>query len=746
MGFRDTTGPGNAGPPVPSIAIPSSVGIVRSTPGAPAVKGTYDPARREDWIYGTRSADFRLWDSDFVRTDAVLKCVTVFACANLLSNAVAEARLRIEQEDGDEWKPATADAARYVQTVLDRPNPKMEDAEFWSLIVFQQCVQGFAVVEKVRASNRPDSLVRELWPLRPDWLSKKTGQREGEPIVWQYAVPGKQRREIPDADLITLPYRHDPQLNRAGFGPVNAAAREIGIDSKLTDFAKIFLDAGGIPPFVMTTEEVIDDTATVQKMQLDWEQKYGGSQAWGKLPFLHSGAKIEKVGDGIGDMAWPDLRGITELKICSAFGVPAGLVQAREALIGGSLTTTESDGDMTYLQRYGAEPLRLRNAAALGRDLMAEFGLSDGFVRYRFRFDTSGILALQEDTDVLHNRVRADLAAKIITIDEARVATGREPLKNGAGDVFVVGFSDMFLRPDELAATAAEVTAPAALPESTNAATTGYRALPAPPAILFKRDLSKLSTAELEIRASFAASIRKDRVRLVSLGTRQFRKFFAEQGSRIAGAFEKADQSFEVRRFAETRSESDIFWHDEQMRLSDVLKRFYGANGEAAFRTTAALLGSEIPWDVTNPRILSLQDELGKRIVRIAERTRRDVIRVIANGTQEGQTIAQIADGIRNLFEQTYAGRAQTVARTETQVAYNRSSILSYQESGVVTQAELLDNPEHDEDYGAADGLTCAERDGLVVDLADVDIHILGEHPNGSLIVTPLITTPLGEG
>jgi hypothetical protein len=388
----------------------------------------------------------------------------------------------------------------------------------------------------------------------------------------------------------------------------------------------------------------------------------------------------------------------------------------------------------------------MRNAAAMSRDLLAEFGLIDSLIRYRLRFDTSGILALQEDTDVLHNRVRADLAAKIITIDEARVATGRDPLKNGAGDVFVVSFSDMFLRPDELAATAAEVTAPAALPESTNAATTGYRALPAPPAILFKRDLSKLSTAELEIRASFAASIRKDRVRLVSLGTRQFRKFFVEQGKRIAGAFEKADQSFEVRRFAETRSESDIFWADEQMRLSDVLKRFYAANGSSAFVTTSVMLGSEIPWDVTNPRILSLQDELGKRIVRIAERTRRDVIRVIANGTQEGQTIAQIADGIRNLFEQTYAGRAQTVARTETQVAYNRSSILSYQESGVVTQAELLDNPEHDEDYGAADGLTCAERDGLVVDLADVDIHILGEHPNGSLIVTPLLTTPLGEG
>jgi hypothetical protein len=138
-------------------------------------------------------------------------------------------------------------------------------------------------------------------------------------------------------------------------------------------------------------------------------------------------------------------------------------------------------------------------------------------------------------------------------------------------------------------------------------------------------------------------------------------------------------------------------------------------------------------------------DLLGNRIVRISERTRRDVVKTIADATQDGKTIAEIADDIRNLFEQTYAGRAQTVARTETQVAYNRSSALAYTESKEVDDVELLDNPDHDEEYGAADGLTCAERDGLVVSLSDLDIHILGEHPNGSLVVTPILRTPLGE-
>ena len=67
-----------------------------------------------------------------------------------------------------------------------------------------------------------------------------------------------------------------------------------------------------------------------------------------------------------------------------------------------------------------------------------------------------------------------------------------------------------------------------------------------------------------------------------------------------------------------------------------------------------------------------------------------------------------------------------------------------YRESGVVDRVQLLDNPNHTDAYGASDGLTCAERDGLIVDLAAVERHIAAEHPNGSLVVTPMLATPLG--
>ena len=129
----------------------------------------------------------------------------------------------------------------------------------------------------------------------------------------------------------------------------------------------------------------------------------------------------------------------------------------------------------------------------------------------------------------------------------------------------------------------------------------------------------------------------------------------------------------------------------------------------------------------------------------ISPPSRSMVARIIADGLLQGQGLPQLADAIRQHIEETYRNRALVIARTESQVAYNRSSALAYAESGEVDEAELSDNPEHTDEYGAADGLTCADRHGLVTPLAMVDLHVEGEHPNGSLIVMPVLRSPLGE-
>jgi HK97 family phage portal protein len=708
---------------------------------------------------GQRNADW----SSIATTEKIRhtfgKCATAYACATLLADAVAESPLRVYRTvDGDlEEVPD-----HWLRAVIANPNPALSEAEFMSMIVMVQCLFGYAVVEKVRSTAR---LVTQLWPLRPDWLKReRTNDGAGR---WVLRVPGLDPRPIADDDLLIIPYRQDERFGSFGVSPLHIVAREVGIDVALTDLLKVFLDAGGIPPWAVTVPHSVTQT-DIDLFREKWRQTYGGPQAYANIGVMAEGMQIVKIGDSIGDMAWPDLRGLTELKIAQAFRVPADLVQARDTLKGGSLTTTEIDGAMAYLQLHGAMPLRQRIDGAFTRGLLAEFGDPS----LSLEFDTSGIGALQEDKDALHTRVRANWDSGLIMLDEARQAIGVPELPSKQGQVFKVAFTTMFVPPQGLGGGAEPNGASEGA--TVRSEDTSMLALPGRPKQLTGtlnvegwtfyggkterqyRDLKALSPVDLEVRAASLQRTQRDRQRLVEIGTRKLRTFFREQGRRIVADFPKSERDLVAMdrvKFQNVARGVDVFvtkainWDDEDERLwREVMKPFYQASGERAFDGVNAVAGTTISFDLANPNVSRIVEQLGKRIVDISETTRADVVRVIAEGQAEGLSLSQIADSIRDLFEQTYKSRAETVARTETQVSYNLASQLGYQESGVVENVELVDNPDHTEDYSASDGLTCAERHGLVVNVGLMDQHVYAEHPNGSLACIPILSGPaLGE-
>lgn len=343
---------------------------------------------------------------------------------------------------------------------------------------------------------------------------------------------------------------------------------------------------------------------------------------------------------------------------------------------------------------------------------------------------------MQEDEDKRHGRIRADWDAGLITWNEARQAIDYPDLGSD-GEVVKLSFTTT-LQPisgangtgatERAALLARDDTQLLALPGRPKRMTgtltfhagefaRQYRDLKALSPLTWKRGPASWPRREKTARSSSRS------------GPDNSRKFFTAQGKRIVAAMPKASGAVIDAKAV------PIDWDDEDDILRELLLRYYGANGEAAFGTASATLDSVIAWDLANPRIATLVNELGLRIVGINETTRQDVVRTITNGQAEGMNLQQISDSIRDLFEQSYKSRAETVARTETQVSYNLASKLAYQESGVVDQVELSDNPDHVEGYGASDGLTCAERHGLVVPVGDIDRHSYAEHPNGSLAV-----------
>ncbi len=684
---------------------------------------------------------------------AARTCVTVYACATYLADAVAESPLRVYRiVDGK----LEEDPKHRCRALIAEPNPMMSEAEFVTLMVMTMAFSGYAVIEKVRsAANVPV----ELWPLRPDWLW--TERRADNDRAYVYRVPGQVPRPIERDDILIVPYRHDHRQTTYGVSPLHIVAREVGIDVSLTDLLKVFLDAGGIPPYVLELPDNAMDKAEIDALQLAWQQKYGGSQAYGKLPVMHGGMKVTKIGDGINDMAWPDLRGLTELKIAQAFLVPAELIQARDTLKSGSLTTTEDKGAMARLQNHGAAPLRTRIDGAFTRGLLSDF--TGGDPSYTIEFDISAILSLQEDEDARHLRVREDWNAGLMTLNEARIETDRPDL-GANGEVFKVGANVMFVSPSDLAGY---VPIPASITESAPRSLTPGKMVQS----RRYRDTKALSERDLELRASSVRVSQRDRQRLTEIGARKLKAFFRAQGDRVIGGI-ALDAESVTHRDKVALSDQDLVrrvyrsilapdatkdavrpldWDDEEARLRSIIEPLYDQAGKRAFATIADSLNASITWDVLNPNIGEVMHLLGLRIVDISETTRTAVVDVVETGLREGLGVDAIAANLSGLFD-GYANagpgkvsRAETIARSETAYAYSTASVEGYRQSGVVSEIELLDNDSHTESYGASDGLTCSERNGLVVSFADVQRHIDAEHPNGSLSTIGVLSTPLGE-
>lgn len=625
----------------------------------------------------------------------------VFRCLTIIADAFAEGVMRVYREvDGQ----TEEDPTHPLRLLISEPSPEQSEAEFWTTLLLTMGMNGYGLIEKVR--NAIDQVIR-LYPRNPESMRRKVQQ--GGAVVWEQRVSNTLFRTIPDQDIIVVPYQFDPQLKRLGITPIHVLGREIGIDTNLSAYLKLFLDEGGVPPFVLISKDPIADSSEVEAIQEQWRQKYGGGKSWGTIPVLHGGYDLHEIAADLDKMAWPDLRGVNELRIAQGMGVPAHLIGAREAIANGGLATTEMQQAMRFFQLYTIQALRNRVDGALTRGLLRE---SEPDRNVSLGFDISGILALQEDEDRKATRIRADMQASIITLEEAREARGYEPTP---------AKGELFLRPFSVVEVITGTPVPDASPNDT-----------APKSERRYRDTKAMSMRDLAVRASIGDRNRKAQKKLTEIGERALRKFWKAQGERIVGALKSADDMAYKQLDA-------VNWDEEARLLAEVMDKFYETAGTLAASDATSVLGVQVDWSLSNPNIQRTMSKLGTRIVGINETTRQDVAAIVADSLNEGVTLDELASRLTNQFEETYKGRAMTVARTESMYSYGQASATSYAESGVVSEIELLDNLDHVDDYGASDGLTCAERHGLVVPLSDAGKHLDAEHPNGSLSIAPVI-------
>jgi HK97 family phage portal protein len=674
-------------------------------------------------VTGSGAGELEAWwrRNEEVIADSFRKVGVVYSCIRLIANSFAESPIGVYQHTGEQPKRVDNHPARLL---FEQPNPEQSEAEFSKSIIWLAAVNDYAIVELVR--NGLGEVI-EMRPRNPTRWNRRT--RDNGTHYWEVRRKSGQLRTVEDEDVAVIPYDIDPELQRFGLSPVRVIAREAGSEDALTSFLQRFLMRGGIIPYVLTQEGPIWDSSQIRRMQIEMASYHSGG-AIERAPILSGGVKLVQTGQGLNDMAWPDLRGINELKIAQVWGVLPQLIGSYESVIHTGLSPADLDEAQTYHQRYTINPLRTQIAGALQRKVLR--AMEEDRKLY-LAYDLTRVLALQEERDKAHARARADYQANLMTFNEGREAIGLEGIGD-AGDVLPIRTSIIYVDPEELI----EASKPAPVPAALQGATISEVVDADDEAEDEERRISPRWASRKDdanpLRVKAVTETRRSIDKLTDPAATLLRQFFVDQGKRIIPQVTEGASS------DRSKGVDDVDWQEETRLLKQVLDVVFNAAVDDALVDVNQLLDTTIAWDVTNPDVVHIEQTLAARVVNISATTRTDIARVVAQALDEGISLAELEQRLFGLFDETYSRRSMTIARTESMLAYNRASLYGYMQSGQVQQVELWDNPDHTEAYGASDGLTCAQRDGLIVELGNTEQHIYAEHPNGSLAVAPIVT------
>ena len=349
----------------------------------------------------------------------------VMACIRAITTSVSEPPLRVV---------APANAGRREGPVqghpaldlLNAPNgfySRNDVLQYW---VARLLLTGTGYLWKWRNRN---GRTLELWPIPTSWVNPVEG--EGDALIAHYEIRqlGGAPAQVPVGDMVRLALV-DPSSMTEGCAPLQAAQHDYQLDVERQNYLVEMLTNMHVPGIQVKTPGKLTQ-AQKDDMRAALADRIGHGRRGSPL-LLEGGAEVEMVAP-LADMDWPGLTGLSEARICSAFGVPPILVGARIGLERSTFSNYAEARRSFYADTL--KPMWAALSGALTHGLLR----MEGDERVAIEFDLTQIAELQEDMTSRATRVREDWKAGLITRNEARAEVGRRPAPDG--DVYIYGSS-----------------------------------------------------------------------------------------------------------------------------------------------------------------------------------------------------------------------------------------------------------------------------------------------------------------
>ena len=352
--------------------------------------------------------------------EAYEKNVVAYACINNISKAVAGIPIIIKQGDKE------LAAGNPIYDLLKRPNKCQSYKTFMRLACMYRLISGNTYILSTSVYTKR---IMQLELLRPDRVQILTNN-EHEAYAYQYNIAGQMFRYEIDpitelSDVLHVKEPH-PLDDLYGMSPISAAIMSIEQHNASTEWNKNLLLNSATPKGALTLNDRKDGSPPPSQEMLDdirdrLYEKYAGAKNAGKIPVVGFDMKWEQFGMSPSDMDWLNGKNSSARDVCLALGYPAALLGLPEA-------ATYNNVSEAKLALYEDTVIPLAESMY---EEIAQYIKIKMKQDIQIVPDIDKVSALSPRREAARNNARLDLAAGIITTNEAREEGNYEPVDGG---------------------------------------------------------------------------------------------------------------------------------------------------------------------------------------------------------------------------------------------------------------------------------------------------------------------------
>lgn len=374
-------------------------GVEKSTGGWRPVRGSeHRPAA---WQLGEE-----------LSKESQLGFFAVYACVNLIANDIGKLRPFIYKKGKEKIKVEVEN--HEYDTLLRRPNHYQNHIQFKNWWAMSKLTSGNAYILKQRDAS---GKVVGLYILDP-WRTRPMVAEDGE-VFYQIAIDNINKIKVNELMVPASEIMHD-RINclyhpLVGISPLYACGLSAGVGLAIQQNSQNFFRNGQQPSGILTAPGTISKE-TSERLKAAWNENYGGKN-YGKVAVVGDGMRYEPMAMTANDSQLIEQLKLSGEVVCSAFGVPAYMIQIGAA-------PSHNNAETMVLQYYSQclqshiEQMEL----CLGEGL----GLPKGM---GIEFDLEGLLRM--DTPTKYKTMADSIKGGLFTPNEARMKVNAPPLTGG---------------------------------------------------------------------------------------------------------------------------------------------------------------------------------------------------------------------------------------------------------------------------------------------------------------------------